>query len=185
MPHPVLSLLKQMKPLAPSDPFLSFASILILASQRLRKAEPSVCARSVVSDSLRPRGLQPASLFCPWGYPHKNTGVGCHFLLQGIFPTQRLNPCLQQLLHWRADSLPLAPPGKPIGPCRGGLIWGQSSQSRLEQEGLLEAAGAFRDWGCLTGEGPVAGRRGPWAPFTSYIGHEQSVPLPTPRQRGT
>ena len=113
MPHPVLSLLKQMKPLAPSDPFLSFASILILASQRLRKAEPSVCARSVVSDSLRPRGLQPASLFCPWGYPHKNTGVGCHFLLQGIFPTQRLNPCLLSLLHLQTGSLPLAPPGKP------------------------------------------------------------------------
>ena len=37
----------------------------------------------------------------------KNTGVGCHFLLQGIFPTQRLNPHLLQLLHWQADSLPL------------------------------------------------------------------------------
>ena len=43
--------------------------------------------------------------------PSKNTGVGCHFVLQGIFPTQGLN---QGLLHWQAGSLPLAPPGKPI-----------------------------------------------------------------------
>ena len=40
------------------------------------------------------------------------SGVGCHFLLQGIFLTQRLNPCLLCLLHWQAGSLPLAPPGK-------------------------------------------------------------------------
>ena len=37
----------------------------------------------------------------------KNTGVGCHFLLQGIFLTQRLNSCLLHLLNWQADSLPL------------------------------------------------------------------------------
>ena len=33
-------------------------------------------------------------LLCPWASPGKNTGVGCHFLLQGIFPTQGLNPGL-------------------------------------------------------------------------------------------
>ena len=38
--------------------------------------------------------------------------MGCHFLLQGIFLTQGSN---LRLLHWQADSLPLAPPGKPIG----------------------------------------------------------------------
>ena len=46
-----------------------------------------VLSHSVVSDSLRPFGLQPARLLCPWDSPGKNTGVGCHFLLQGIFPT--------------------------------------------------------------------------------------------------
>ena len=45
--------------------------------------------------------------------PGKNTGVGCHFLLQRIFPTQGLNPCL---LHWQADSSSLVPPGKAPGP---------------------------------------------------------------------
>ena len=46
------------------------------------------------------------------GSPSKNAGVGCHFLLQGIFPTQGLSPSFLCLLHWQADSLPLAPPGK-------------------------------------------------------------------------
>ena len=39
----------------------------------------------------------------------ENTGVGCHKLLQGIFPTQGLKPRLLHLLHWQVDSLPLAP----------------------------------------------------------------------------
>ena len=42
-------------------------------------------------------------LLCPWGFPGKSTGVGCHFLFQGIFPTQRSNPglphCRQTLYH--------------------------------------------------------------------------------------
>ena len=37
---------------------------------------------------LRPHGLQPARLLCPWDFPGKNTGVGFHALLQGIFPIQ-------------------------------------------------------------------------------------------------
>ena len=53
----------------------------------------------VVSDSLRPHGVQPARLLCPWDFPGKNTGACCHALLQGIFPTQGLNPCLLCLLY--------------------------------------------------------------------------------------
>ena len=55
----------------------------------------------------------PGSSLHPWGSLGKNTGVGCYALLQGIFWTQRLNPCLLCLLHWQADSLSLVPPGKP------------------------------------------------------------------------
>ena len=43
---------------------------------------------SVTSDSLRSYGLQPARLLCPWDSPGKNTGVGCHVLLQRTFPTE-------------------------------------------------------------------------------------------------
>ena len=43
-----------------------------------------------------PHGLQPTSLLCPWNSPGKNTGVGCHSLLQGIFPIQGSNLGLLQ-----------------------------------------------------------------------------------------
>ena len=46
---------------------------------------------SVMFNSLQPYGLYPTKLLCPWDYPGKNTGVGCHALLQGIFLTQGLN----------------------------------------------------------------------------------------------
>ena len=52
---------------------------------------------------LQPHGLQPSRLLCPWGLPGKNAGVGCYFLLQGIFLTQGSTLCL---LHWQVDSLP-------------------------------------------------------------------------------
>ena len=45
-------------------------------------------------------------------FPGKNTGVGCHAILQGIFPTQGWNLHLISLLHWKSGSLPLAPLGK-------------------------------------------------------------------------
>ena len=48
--------------------------------------------------------------------PGKNTGVGCHALLQGIFQTQGLKPRNLCLLHWQVTSLPLAPPGKMTDP---------------------------------------------------------------------
>ena len=54
--------------------------------------------------------MQPASFPCPWDLPGKNTGVRCHFLLQGIFLTQGLNPHLLHLLDWQADSLPREAP---------------------------------------------------------------------------
>ena len=58
--------------------------------------------------------LQPASLLCPWDFPGKNIGVGCHFLLQGIFLIQGSNLCLLSLLHWQADTLPLHHLGSPV-----------------------------------------------------------------------
>ena len=47
-----------------------------------------------MSDSLSPRGTVPLKLLCPSDSPGKNTGVGCHALLQGIFLTQDSNPHL-------------------------------------------------------------------------------------------
>ena len=61
-------------------------------------------SHSVLSNCLGPHGLQePTRLLCPWNSPGKNTGVGWHSLLQGIFPTWGSNPhllyCRQILYH--------------------------------------------------------------------------------------
>ena len=71
----------------------------------------SVLSCSVVSDSVRPYGWWPTRLLCPWDSPGRNTGVGCHFLLQGVFLTQGLNQHLLHLLHWQEGSLP---PGREV-----------------------------------------------------------------------
>ena len=67
---------------------------------------------SVVSNSLRPHGLQPTRLLHPWDFPVKNTGVGCHSLLQGIFLSQEIEPGSPTL---QADSLLSEPPICIIG----------------------------------------------------------------------
>ena len=62
--------------------------------------------------TLRPHGLLPTRLLRPWNFPGKNTGVGHHFLLQGIFPTQGSNTgllhcswILYHLSHQESPSL--------------------------------------------------------------------------------
>ena len=75
------------------------------------------CVRCVLSRFSRVRLCEPVDCIppgsSPTGFSRKNTGVGCQAFLQRIFPTQGLNPSLLRLLHWQANSLPLAPPGKP------------------------------------------------------------------------
>ena len=73
---------------------------------------------SVVSDSVQPPGLQLTRFLCPWESSGKNTGVGCHFLLHGIFLNHGSN---LHLLHCRqAESLPTEALGKPSRL----VIWG-------------------------------------------------------------
>ena len=69
---------------------LLFASEVKLLSRIRLSVTLTLCN----PNSLRPHGLQPTRLLSPWNFPGKSTGVGCHFLLQGIFPTQGLNPGL-------------------------------------------------------------------------------------------
>ena len=58
---------------------------------------------SVYYHILLPAYSTTSIFLCPWDFPGKNTGVGCHFLLQEIFPTQGLNSglphCRQTLYH--------------------------------------------------------------------------------------
>ena len=69
-------------------------------------------SRSVMSNSLQPHELQPTRLLCSWNYPSKNTGVGCHFLLQGIYLTQGLNLSLLWLPALAGGFFTTEPPGK-------------------------------------------------------------------------
>ena len=77
---------------------------------------------SVMSDTLRPHGLQSARLLCPWNSPGKNTGVGCHSLLRWIFLTQGLNPGL---------------------PCCGQILYCLSHQRILQKENQIVEQGSL------------------------------------------
>ena len=88
---------------------------------------------------LRPHGLQPVRLLCPWDFPSKNTGVGCHILLQGTFLIQGSNLPLLCLLLWQLDSLPQGCPCLCMHHhliyhcsfrCQGALIWTVKSNKK-------------------------------------------------------
>ena len=78
-------------------PFRELQIIFLLNSNDLSCVAPSLKVKhervncSVLSDSLQPHGLGLTRLLCPWDSLGRNTGVGCHSLLQGIFLTQGLN----------------------------------------------------------------------------------------------
>ena len=75
---------------------------------------PTVCATSLQSCLTLCDAMDCSQLGSSVhaDFPGKNTGMGCHAVLQGIFPTQGLNSHLLYFLHWQAGSLPLAPPGQ-------------------------------------------------------------------------
>ena len=73
--------------------------------------------------------------------------MGCHALLQGIFPTQGSNPRLLPLLHWRLGSLPLVSPGKPLRNCN-------SSDFKVFPECLCRGQGRGTEWEVMSSEGP-------------------------------
>ena len=86
---------------------------------------------------LWPHGLQPIMFLCSWDFPGKNSEVGCHFFLQGIFPTQGSN---LHLLHWQADSLPLNHQGSPkcyLASADSHSIYTQIWSSNMEVNKLL------------------------------------------------
>ena len=86
----------KMQPLLSS--FYSCTQVCSGAEVMVGSEQSESVSGSVVSDSLQPHGPEPARLLCPWDFPGKNTGVGCHSLLQGIFLIQGSN---LGLLHFR------------------------------------------------------------------------------------
>ena len=81
-----------------------------------------------MSNSLQRHGLQPARLLCQWDFPSQNTGVGCHFLLQGIFPNPG-NELRSRALQ--ADSLTSEPAGKHQQLSSSYYQSGQTSRTQL------------------------------------------------------
>ena len=75
----------------------------------------------------------------------KKTGVGCHALLQVIFPTQGSNPCFLCLPHWQVGSLPLVKSGKSI--------W-------VSKSTVILCLVLMKSW--LIGKDPDAGRAWGW-----------------------
>ena len=81
------------------------------------RLNPHACVHAPLGLTLcNPRNCR---FLCPWNFPGKNTGMGGHFLLQGIFPTQGSNPSLLHLLPWQADSLPLSHVENPLEGSKG------------------------------------------------------------------
>ena len=80
------------------------------------RARVHACSVTRSRVTLRPRGLEPARLLCH-GILQGGMGVGCHFLLQGIFPTQGSNPhllhCRWILYHWTTREA-LVPEREPL-----------------------------------------------------------------------
>ena len=84
---------------------------------------------SVAKSSSATSALKHSGLLCPWDSPDKDTGVGCHSLLQGIFPTQGSNPghphcrrILYQLCHQGSPKFWLHPPNVRMSPASSLLV---------------------------------------------------------------
>ena len=60
----------------------------------MHESEKWKWSHSVVSNSSRPHGLQPTRLLCPWDFPGKRTGVGCHRLVHGLHWASLLELCI-------------------------------------------------------------------------------------------
>ena len=87
----------------------SFVKDKMIPGQRTKNSHAVEQQRTCILQ-LRPVARQVPLL---WDPPGKNTGVSCHALLQGIFPTQGSNSHLLCFLHWQEDSLPLSHLGSP------------------------------------------------------------------------
>ena len=100
----------------------------------------------------------PPNLLCPWDFSNKNTGVGCHFILQEIFLTQGSNLCLLCLLHWQANSLSLSHQGSQVRLIEGSEL--DKGKSDFNSYLILEpsvmgvpissmVSQCWKTWGCI------------------------------------
>ena len=132
---------KQRKKLVLDNIIKSYKAHLLVDFQWYEWSESG----SVMSNSATPWTVQSTRLLCPWN-SHWNTAMACHSLLQGIFPTQGLNPGLPHCPNpgieprspaLQVNSLPTEPPGKlPV-------VWSPHAKSWV----IGKDSAAGRDWG--------------------------------------
>ena len=104
-------------------------------------------SRTVVSDSLWPHGLQPTRLLCPWDFPGKSTGVGCHIQYSWAFLLAQMVKNLPAMQQTRVRSLGREDPlEKDMAPHSSTLAW---RIPWIEEPGRLQSMGSRRvrhDW---------------------------------------
>ena len=103
--------------------------------------ETPPCARSQLLSCVQlivTHALQPARFHCPGNFLGKNTGVSCHFLLQGTFSTQESNLRFSHLLHWQVDSLSLAPPPQKSHHTNKLFPYGEQKNASQDNHLILE-----------------------------------------------
>ena len=101
------------------EPVLHNSGATAVRSPRSPQLEKACCCcccccwvPSVVSDSVRPHRRQPTRLCCPWDAPGKNTGVGCHFLLQCMKVKSESE--VAQSCPTLCDPMDCSPPGSSV-----------------------------------------------------------------------
>ena len=108
-----------------------------------------VCANSMCLTLCDPMDCSPPGFSVHGDSPGKNTGMGCHVLLQGIFPAQGSNPYLLHLLHWQVGSLPPVPSGSTQGsrdpPHRAASSSNEFARVDVSEKAKVEEC----EWTCL------------------------------------
>ena len=89
-----------------------------------------------MSDSVQPCRRKPTRLPCPWDSPGKNTGVGCHFLLQCM--KVKIESAVAQSCLTLSDPMDCSPPGSSIhGILQARVLkWGAIAFSKITDEGI-------------------------------------------------
>ena len=130
----------------------------------------------IMSDFLHFNGLQPVLLLCPWSSPGKSTGVVCHFLLQGIVPTQRSN---LGFLHYRQILYQLSHQGRPwFNSWVGKIYWRTDRLPTAVFSGFphgsdsKESACNVGDLGSIPGSGRSPGEGNGWLPTPVFLPRE-------------